>query len=49
VRNLEIIGKAANSIDPDFKAINPDIETNRINTLIYKMFLSTILDFVFGL
>jgi uncharacterized protein with HEPN domain len=33
VRNLEIIGEAANRIDLDFKAMNPDIEWNRIKGL----------------
>ena len=33
VRNLEIIGEAANRIDLDFKAMNPEIEWNRIRGL----------------
>jgi uncharacterized protein with HEPN domain len=33
VRNLEIVGEAANRIDLDFKAMNPDIEWNRIRGL----------------
>jgi len=30
---LEIIGEAANRVDLDFKAMNPDIEWNRIRGL----------------
>lgn len=33
VRNLEIIGEAANKIDNDFKLKNPQIEWNRIRGL----------------
>lgn len=33
VRNLEIIGEAANRIDLDFRAMNPEIEWNRIRGL----------------
>ena len=30
VRNFEIIGEAANRIDPDFRESNPEIEWKRI-------------------
>ena len=30
VRNFEIIGEAANRIDPDFRTMNPEIEWKRI-------------------
>ena len=30
VRNFEIIGEAANRIDPDFRTANPEIEWKRI-------------------
>jgi len=33
VRNFEIIGEAANRIDPDFKLSNPQIEWSRIRGL----------------
>jgi len=33
VRNFEVIGEAANRIDPDFRTINSEIEWNRIRGL----------------
>ena len=42
VRNFEIIGEAANRIDPDFKTKNPEIEWKRIrgfrNRIIHDYF-----------
>jgi len=42
VRNFEIIGEAANRIDPDFKTRNPEIEWKRIrgfrNRIIHDYF-----------
>jgi uncharacterized protein with HEPN domain len=42
VRNFEIIGEAANRIDPDFRANNPEIEWKRIrgfrNRIIHDYF-----------
>ena len=42
VRNFEIIGEAANRIDPDFKDCNPEIEWKRIrgfrNRIIHDYF-----------
>lgn len=42
VRNFEIIGEAANRIDPDFRDQNPEIEWNRIrgfrNRIIHEYF-----------
>ncbi len=42
VRNFEIIGEAANRIDPDFKDSNPEIEWKRIrgfrNRIIHEYF-----------
>lgn len=42
VRNFEIIGEAANRIDPDFRMINPEIEWNRIrgfrNRIVHDYF-----------
>ena len=42
IRNFEIIGEAANRIDPDFKTIQPQIEWNRIrgfrNRLVHHYF-----------
>ena len=42
VRNFEIIGEAANRIDPDFKAQNPDIEWKKIrgfrNRIVHAYF-----------
>ncbi len=42
VRNFEIIGEAANRIDPDFKAENPEIEWQRIrgfrNRIVHDYF-----------
>ena len=42
VRNFEIIGEAANRIDPDFRIINPEIEWNRIrgfrNRIVHDYF-----------
>tara|TARA_Y100001933_G_scaffold173910_1_gene172337 strand:+ start:307 stop:534 length:228 start_codon:yes stop_codon:yes gene_type:complete len=41
-RNFEIIGEAANRIDPDFKTSNPQIEWPRIigfrNRIIHEYF-----------
>jgi len=42
VRNFEIIGEAANRIDPDFKILNPDVEWNRLrgfrNRIVHDYF-----------
>lgn len=42
VRNFEIIGEAANRIDPEFKDKNPEIEWNRIrgfrNRIVHDYF-----------
>jgi len=42
VRNFEIIGEAANRIDPDFKIRNPELEWKRIrgfrNRIIHEYF-----------
>lgn len=42
VRNFEIIGEAANRIDPDFKDKNPEIEWKRIrgfrNRIVHNYF-----------
>jgi uncharacterized protein with HEPN domain len=42
VRNFEIIGEAANRIDPDFRGINPQIEWKRIrgfrNRIVHDYF-----------
>lgn len=42
VRNFEIIGEAANRIDPDFRTQNPEIEWNRIrgfrNRIVHDYF-----------
>jgi uncharacterized protein with HEPN domain len=42
VRNFEIIGEAANRIDPDFRQSNPEIEWNRIrgfrNRIVHDYF-----------
>lgn len=42
VRNFEIIGEAANRIDPDFKAQNPDIEWGKMrgfrNRIVHAYF-----------
>jgi len=42
VRNFEIIGEAANRIDPDFRTKNPEIEWNRIrgfrNRIVHDYF-----------
>jgi len=42
VRNFEIIGEAANRIDPDFRLMNPEIEWNRIrgfrNRIVHNYF-----------
>jgi len=42
VRNFEIIGEAANRIDPDFRTENPEIEWKRIrgfrNRIIHEYF-----------
>ncbi len=42
VRNFEIIGEAANRIDPDFQTKNPEIEWKRIrgfrNRIIHEYF-----------
>jgi len=42
VRNFEIIGEAANRIDPDFRIVNPEIEWNRIrgfrNRIVHNYF-----------
>ena len=42
VRNFEIIGEAANRIDPDFRTLNSEIEWNRIrgfrNRIVHDYF-----------
>jgi len=42
VRNFEIIGEAANRVDPDFRAKNPEIECKRIrgfrNRIVHDYF-----------
>jgi uncharacterized protein with HEPN domain len=42
VRNFEIIGEAANRVDPDFRYSNPEIEWNRIrgfrNRIVHEYF-----------
>ena len=42
VRNFEIIGEAANRIDPDFTTMNPEIEWKRIrgfrNRIVHDYF-----------
>ena len=42
VRNFEIIGEAANRIDPDFRSTNPEIEWKRIrgfrNRIVHDYF-----------
>lgn len=42
VRNFEVIGEAANRIDPDFRTENPEIEWKRIrgfrNRIIHEYF-----------
>ena len=42
VRNFEIIGEAANRIDPDFRDENPQIEWNRLrgfrNRIVHEYF-----------
>ncbi len=42
VRNFEIIGEAANRIDPDFRTKNPEIEWKRIrgfrNRIVHNYF-----------
>jgi len=42
VRNFEIIGEAANRIDPDFRANNPELEWKRIrgfrNRIVHDYF-----------
>lgn len=42
VRNFEIIGEAANRIDPDFRIENPEIEWKRIhgfrNRIVHNYF-----------
>jgi uncharacterized protein with HEPN domain len=42
VRNFEIIGEAANRIDPDFRTSNPEIEWKRIrgfrNRIVHDYF-----------
>jgi uncharacterized protein with HEPN domain len=42
VRNFEIIGEAANRIDPDFRIVNSEIEWNRIrgfrNRIVHDYF-----------
>ncbi|VAW27336.1 Protein of unknown function DUF86, BT0167 group [hydrothermal vent metagenome] len=42
VRNFEIIGEAANRIDPDFKLDNPEIEWKRLrglrNRIVHEYF-----------
>ncbi len=37
VRNFEIIGEAANKMDPDFMERNPEIEWNRIRLLSHNL------------
>ena len=42
IRNFEIIGEAANRIDPDFRTMNPEIEWKRIrgfrNRIVHDYF-----------
>ncbi|MBA7514059.1 hypothetical protein ES705_06083 [subsurface metagenome] len=42
IRNFEIIGEAANKIDPDFRTKNPEIEWTRIrgfrNRIVHDYF-----------
>ena len=42
VRNFEIIGEAANRIDPDFQELNPEIDWKRIrgfrNRIVHEYF-----------
>lgn len=42
IRNFEIIGEAANRIDPDFREQNPELEWNRIrgfrNRIVHDYF-----------
>lgn len=42
IRNFEIIGEAANRIDPDYRGKNPELEWNRIrgfrNRIIHEYF-----------
>ena len=42
IRNFEIIGEAANRIDPDFRGQNPEVHWNRIrgfrNRLVHNYF-----------
>ena len=42
VRNFEIIGEAANRIDPDFRSANPELEWKRIrgfrNRIVHNYF-----------
>ena len=42
VRNFEIVGEAANRIDPDFRTMNPEIEWKRIrgfrNRIVHDYF-----------
>ena len=42
VRNFEIIGEAANRIDPDFRSSNPEMDWNRIrgfrNRIVHDYF-----------
>ncbi|UOB16320.1 HepT-like ribonuclease domain-containing protein [Abyssalbus ytuae] len=42
VRNFEIIGEAANRIDPDFRTLHPEIEWNRVrgfrNRIVHEYF-----------
>ncbi len=42
IRNFEIIGEAANRIDPDYRNLNPDIEWKRIrgfrNRIVHNYF-----------
>lgn len=42
VRNFEIIGEAANRVDPDFKLQNPDLEWNHLrgfrNRIVHDYF-----------
>ncbi|MBS9522947.1 DUF86 domain-containing protein [Litoribacter alkaliphilus] len=42
IRNFEVIGEAANQIDPDFRKANPHIDWNRIrgfrNRIVHNYF-----------
>ncbi len=42
VRNFEIVGEAANRIDPDYRSMNPEIEWKRLrgfrNRIIHEYF-----------